>query len=376
MNPNDIPADVQERDKQTAFHGSEQSETMRSSKGVPFGDQTQLESSHPREAVGLYLDARKDEIAPSTYDSQQYRLMKFVTWCETESIENTTNLTGRLCYKYRIWLQNTDLSEYTVLGMMSTFKTFLRFCEQIEAVQGGLSEKVLIPSVDREEKSRDTYIDEERAHEVRNHLRKYEWGSRNHVIFETLWSTAMRVSGLHSLDVGDFDEQGQSLQLQHRPNRETSLKNGTDGARPVALSDTLTEIMADYIDVNRIPCKDSHGRRPLITSDEGRLSKSQARKTIALVTQPCRTQPCPHGKSRDSCEWVVYEKANQCPSSYTPHDVRRGSITYLKDQKNLPTEVISDRADVSQKVLDESYDKRSEDDKMELRRQYLEDMDL
>jgi hypothetical protein len=40
----------------------------------------------------------------------------------------------------------------------------------------------------------------------------------------------------------------------------------------------------------------------------------------------------------------------------------------------MPDKVVSDRANVSQRVLDKHYDRRTEREKMEQRREYLENI--
>lgn len=345
---------------------------------VPQSDASErLEPTSPQKAIELYIDARKNEVAAATTKSQQYRLGTFVEWCDHDGIENMNVLTGRSLYEFRIWKQeNHDIAPYTLRTHMSTVRTFIRFCEQIEVVQGGLSDKILLPQVDPDERTRDTILDAEQATEIRDHLRKFNYASRKHVIIELLWHIGCRIGGLYALDVGDFHPQNQSLKLTHRPNRSTPLKNKSSGERPVVLSDDVTEIVADYIQYTRINVKDEHGRNPLFTSENGRLGKSAMRKDINRVTQPCLTGPCPHGRTQEDCK--AYQKRNyvsECPSSVRPHDVRRGSITNLK-QQNVPNEVVSDRMDVGSDVLDEHYDKRQPSERMELRREYLDTLDL
>ena len=339
-------------------------------------DASELERTSPEEAVDLYHSARKNEIADATHQSQQYRLGTFTEWCAEEGIENMSELSGRTCYEYRLHLQEErGLKPYTIQSHMSTFRTFISFCERIEVAHGGLSDKILIPSVDADARTKDTFLDAEKASTVRQHLRKFEWASRDHTVFELLWSTGMRVGGLHALDLEDFHEDEQRLDLKHRPNRETPLKNGAGGERPVALSDVVTEVVADYIQYNRIDVTDDHKRIPLITSNRGRMSGSQLRNEVNYVTQPCATGPCPHGKNDQTCDYRTYSTSAQCPSSESPHDLRRGMITHLKSE-DIPNEVIQDRANVSAKVLERSYDKRNPEQKMELRRQYLDELDL
>jgi hypothetical protein len=59
-------------------------------------------------------------------------------------------------------------------------------------------------------------------------------------------------------------------------------------------------------------------------------------------------------------------QAFACPSSVSPHAVRRGAITHWLNS-SVPEQVVSARANVSIAVLDEHYDR----EKMEQRRKYL-----
>jgi hypothetical protein len=57
----------------------------------------------------------------------------------------------------------------------------------------------------------------------------------------------------------------------------------------------------------------------------------------------------------------------------SPHAIRRGSITHFLTE-DVPTEVVSDRMNVSRDVLEQHYDRRSEEVKLEQRRGYLENI--
>jgi integrase len=66
----------------------------------------------------------------------------------------------------------------------------------------------------------------------------------------------------------------------------------------------------------------------------------------------------------------VLEDTSKCPSSVTPHLIRRGYITRLLEA-GVSIEVVSDRCTVSPVVIDEHYDVRSEDEKMQQRQEVL-----
>jgi len=86
---------------------------------------------------------------------------------------------------------------------------------------------------------------------------------------------------------------------------------------------------------------------------------------INRITAPCyRNEPCPN------CEEEVNAK---CPEAVSPHAIRRGSITHFLSE-DVPVEIVSDRMNVSRRILGEHYDKRSEEVKLEQRRGYLDNI--
>jgi len=53
-----------------------------------------------------------------------------------------------------------------------------------------------------------------------------------------------------------------------------------------------------------------------------------------------------------------------CPSSVSPHAIRRGAITHHLNS-DVPETAVGDRANVSLNVLENHYDQRSKRDRME-----------
>jgi hypothetical protein len=90
------------------------------------------------------------------------------------------------------------------------------------------------------------------------------------------------------------------------------------------------------------------------------------------MTRPCKfTGKCPHERDLSACEAAVSRSQSfACPSSVSPHAVRRGAITHWLNS-DVPEQVVSARANVSTAVLDEHYDRWTEREKMEQRRRYL-----
>jgi len=329
---------------------------------------TQLQPLEPDEAIQMYLTERQTELSPETHDNHRYYLRRFKEWCDREDYDNMNDISGRDLHGFR-QDRADELVQSSLQTQMSAVRTFIDFCESIDAVEPGLSEKVLVPP--RPGNSRDEKLEPEEADAILSYLDKYHYASRNHALFLTLWHTGMRMGALQSLDLEDFDRDRQALALVHRPDEGTTLKNAEDGERIVALSDDVTEVLTDYVDEKRVDRVDDYGRKPLFPSKKGRLSKSAIQQITYKLTRPCTySGECPHDKQPDDCEWTGYHSASGCPSSLSPHPVRRGAITYLLTSG--PTRAVGDRCDVSNRVLEEHYDRRNEQEKMQQRREVLD----
>ena len=334
----------------------------------------QLESIHPADAFELYLDERRAEVTANTLQAHRYRIGHFLRWCEQEEVTDLNTLTGRQLHEFKVWRRKEgDLNNVTVKTQMDTLRVFIKFCESIDAVPSDLHEKVLSPKLNRGDNQKNDILTEDAAHSLLDYLYQFEYASFAHVLIRLLWTTGMRVGAAHALDVEDFDADDRYLEIRHR--KATPLKNKEQGERLVALDPESCEILEDWIRYQRPDSRDDDEREPLLATVHGRAHKNTLRMTVYRWTRPCvYTGYCPHSRDLSKCEALNDHRksASLCPSSVAPHAIRRGSITYHLT-KNVPTEVVSNRMNVSPKVLDAHYDKRSEETKMEQRRRYLED---
>lgn len=334
-----------------------------------------LQPMEPEEAVEMHLETRRGDTAEATVQKHKYRLQKFLEWCDQAGVDDLTELNGRMLHKFRLWReQDGELAKVSLRTQLSTIRTFIRFCENVDAVEQGLHEKMEVPDVSPEESTRDTVLAPERAEKIRTFLGRYRYATREHALFELLWRTGVRLGTARSLDVDDFEEEEERLRIRHRPESGTPLKNRERAERYIALSADLTAVLADWIDHNRPDVTDGHEREPLFASTQGRCSKSTLRRTIYNVTQPCYySDECPHDREPSDCAAEGYSSGQRCPSSVDPHTIRRGAITHFLS-KAVPEKVVSDRMNVSGKVLERHYDKRSESQKTEQRRQFLDNV--
>ncbi|WP_138006503.1 tyrosine-type recombinase/integrase [Halalkalirubrum salinum] len=334
-----------------------------------------LEPIDPETALELYLADRENELTEATLYSHKSRLGHFVRWCDDQEIDNLNNLTGRQLHKYRLWRREEgDLSIASEKTQMDTLRVFVRWLEQVDGVEQDLSTKVRSPSLSPEQNTRHVMLDTERAKKVLAYLEKYEYATFGHVTVALLWHTMMRVGAAHALDLDDYHPDEQYLEVCHRPETGTPIKNKEDGERLVALSEQICELLDDWIENKRPEVTDDNGREPLLASVQGRAHRTTLRGYCYRVTRPCAYgEECPHDRDPDECDATHRDAAFECPSSVSPHAIRRGSITHSLNS-DMPENATSDRANVSKMVLEQHYDRRTKREKMEQRREYLDNL--
>jgi site-specific recombinase XerD len=328
-----------------------------------------LEPITPEDALQLYLDHRSTEVADSTYRAHRIRLQHFVRWCDEQGIENLNTISGRDLHQYRIWRRNEgQLNRVSVRTQMSTLKQFVRFSANIDAMSDGIEEAVDVPELEKGENARDVMIPGDRIEEILNRLRTYNYASRRHVLVRLLWVTACRLGAVRALDVEDVDLDEQTIEFRHRCEYGTPLKNKNGGERIVAIDDTTTKILADWITDRRPDVTDEHGRDALLaTNQSGRMGKTTIRRNIYRVTTP-------QFVGRDcTCDVDDHNKSSvaNCNESVSPHALRRSAITAMLRRGNNKS-LVSGRCDVSRKVLNKHYDEMTDGEKMEYRREEMD----
>jgi len=139
----------------------------------------------------------------------------------------------------------------------------------------------MVPVVGPENQNREEMLQSERADEILGWLAKYQYVSRDHVFIVLLWGNWRPHRGANSLDVEDVDLDDRFLQLEHRPDEGTTLKNGSSGEQLVSITPELSQLLEAYLDDIRPDTTDEYGREPLLESQQGRLSRATMRR-IAL----------------------------------------------------------------------------------------------
>ncbi|WP_135806787.1 tyrosine-type recombinase/integrase [Halorussus marinus] len=370
-----------------------------------------LQPLAPREAMEMWIERQKSEKARETVQSYRYRMDQFVRWCEQEGIENLNSLDGRTLYRFDSHRRGEELNSSTLNNQLGTLRLFLDFCEDIDAVEDGLSRALDVPALTKAERANREKLTTSRAKTIQEKLERFERASVDHALFALAWETGCRLGALHALDVRDcyleesdierlaheenLEEEGLFKEadlgdgdgltdevsvpfvfFRHRPESDTPLKNQSEGERPVSLTDELGRILRDFIEFNRPSVEDEYGRRPLFASEKGggRMSKGGIRRRFYIVTQPCRYGTCPHNRDPDECEALDHGREQRCPSARSPHRIRTGSITWHRDC-GWPPEVLAEKVNATPETIRQHYDHPELLRRMESRRSYLDDLE-
>lgn len=333
----------------------------------------------PARAVKLYIQEKQPELSDATIYSHRSRLSHFTRWCESEGIEDMQSLTQMSMHEYRLWRrEDGDINTVTEKTQMDTLRVFIRWCESLGAVERNLSESVLSPSLDKHENERDVKLDSSAAELIREHLEKYAYATFDHVCFLLMWHGLLRRGGIRAIDLPGDEINGDEpfLTVEHQPETGTPLKNKHDGDRLIGISPTVRDVIKDYIRKNRHPVIDEHGREPLLSTRQGRPHAQTIQAASYAVTRPCvASSECPHGKDPSECDAARdRQKAYECPSSLSPHAVRRGAITHWL-AADVPAHHVGERCNTDPDVISKHYDRRDPIDRMRQRRRYLDRFD-
>lgn len=315
----------------------------------------------------MYLQSRESELSQSTIYEHTCRLNRFLEWTDLPDVqlENLNDLDSRMCREYLAHRQE-NVAPTTLENSMRTFRLAVEEWEAINAVVNGLAKKVKVPTANKRQQARKVALHSEHATAIEKYLSKYEYASFRHTLFTLMWKTGARIGGIRALDLRDFypDEYERPvIKFKNRPQTGTSLKNNRWGEREVPVSEDVGELLSDYIEKTRPSVVDDENRKPLVATKNGRPQKSTIQRNVYRITEPCYIgMECPIDKDPKKCDWTSCNQASKCPDSVSPHSVRAGFVTYMRN-KGADFDTIGDRVDATTEVLKKHYDTPTEEDR-------------
>ncbi|WP_049903950.1 tyrosine-type recombinase/integrase [Halococcus agarilyticus] len=334
----------------------------------------------PRNEVERFLSDEEDDVVHDTLINHQYRLERFLEWCEETGFDDLTELTGRKANDYRRHRKkNSGIALVTLSNQLKTFRVFVKYCEDNDSVPIGVSDQIQIPSVEPEdEKADDRDLDPERADRILDYLNKYEYASLDHVLFALLSDMGCRIGAIHSIDVDDLkyrDDGRMYVELEHRPDTDTKLKRQRKGERNVILGiqvENIQKVVEDYLDDCRTDVEDEHGRKPLITTQNGRMVKGTMRNRMYGITHSKRLgEECDHTEDGKDCPFTAYRERQKCPETHSPHSARHAFVSRMRAYDDLPDDILGDRIDMTVDTMERYYDERDESERMDQRERIM-----
>lgn len=334
----------------------------------------ELKPTPPHDAKQRYLKKKRSHVSDKTLYNYTTALKRFLEFLDERKIDDMRDVDSDEIVRFESWRLD-DVKAITCRNDMRTVSNFIRFCETIQAVPVGLHELVVPTKVSEDEEICDDILTRREATNILEYLEKYEYATTRHVTTLILWKTGMRLGGLRALDFKDFDRGRPALELRHRPETGTPLKQKEKGQRDVLLNWEAADVIEDYVHDLRPDVEDDNGRSPLLASQNGRIARTTIQKNIYTATRPCTYNggKCPFDKNTDTCEALAFDQANKCPGSVSPHALRRGYVTAARNA-GQPKDVTGDRVNMGGKILDKHYDKGSYDEKAERRKDHLRDI--
>jgi len=327
----------------------------------------ELEPLSPRNGIDRFLDQKEervDDISP-----YEIKMDYFCEFLEDEiNLENLNNLTSRQLKRYKSWRKYESLDREKPLGVktlkddMHQVEACMEYLVGIEAVQAKVLMVIEIPDLDPEDGVCKETLAPSRTARILRYLEKFQHASMEHVTILLFAKTGRRPCDLHSLDLVDFTYDGDeaTLEFVHRPDG-TALKEGQLHEAEIKLNTGVAEVIQDYIDYNRENVTDAHGREPLLTSSEGRLSKSTMQKYAYKWTRPGAIGADPDDHDVSNCDGMESaHDAHRCARSKSPKMIRSGYITAKLNHATY--EAVGHRVGATTAVLKKHYDHPDNDE--------------
>lgn len=345
-----------------------------------------LTSERPVAVVEHFLCIQRSQWSDATFADYGYDLTRFLEYLEFADITDISTLSSRDIEGFKQWRQrDANIVLATLHAQLSNIRVFILWCERIEIVNKGLADEMELPELEPSDIVSRKRISADTATQIRDYHEDLDYVPQRYAMFSLIWGTMMRRGELRALDLEDYHRDKGYIEIKHRPEQGTPLKNGKSevegegGEREVNLPAWVCAALNKHIDGCGDPNKpkreestDEFDRQPLFTTSNGRVSVSTVYRRLNQVTQPCwHGADCPEDRNPETCEWRNNNnKLNKCPASTSPHPVRRGAICHYLN-KGVSKDIICERADLSRPVLNRHYDLRTQREARRQRRQEL-----
>jgi len=146
-----------------------------------------------------------------------------------------------------------------------------------------------------------------------------------------MWHTMARCGAVRSLDLDDYDAEKQSLRFKHRPETGTPLKNKQTSERHVAISESLADLLDDWVVSSALPSPtntvESHSLPPRTGASQRARYRDTRTSTPnhAGINGDARSIGTPRRVSRPSTPRSVAARSLSHPTRFGADRSRTGS---------------------------------------------------
>lgn len=329
------------------------------------------------EAADLFIQRNRPNWRGETARTYRKSLDTFEEYAGDSGLDTLEDLKRWNVGQYTNWLLQSSLARATIYSKQKQARRWLKWLESQGYLDVGIHLAMEPLRLDDKEQTSSNIM---RSETIREFLTFYrdsiKWrATRGHALLEVIAHTGCRRSGIRALDVDDYDPETRTLTFLDRSESGTRLKEGDAHQRKVILSEAPNEVLYEYVQRERYERHDDTGRRPLFAGTRGRPTKSTITNWLYKATLPCNIRECPHSRQRHTCQWTAQTKASQCPSSKSPHPIRRGSITWQLNIGRSVTNVAA-RAATTPNVIRRYYDQPDLDEDLRRRIMDFDDIDV
>ena len=165
----------------------------------------------------------------------------------------------------------------TVARKLSAVKSFFRYLVRQKVIEGNPAEMILTP---KQEKHIPIYLTVDEMFRLLDSMMTDDFfGARNRAMFETLYSTGIRVSELAGMNVGDVDLHEKTVRVLGKGNKE----------RVVPIGEKALVSISDYLKKRREMTGPTIGfEAPLfVNSTQGRLIRRSIYRILKKIAAQC-----------------------------------------------------------------------------------------
>ncbi|GAA1318056.1 tyrosine recombinase XerC [Leucobacter albus] len=282
------------------------------------------------EAVAAFLDAARLEYGYSEHTIRSYRrdLLGFTEYAEAQGVRGLDGIELELMRGWLFERQQRGLAPATIARNVATLKSFGSWLESRSLVPGNPASRLRTP---RTPKSLPRVLTQEQMSRVLDRAaERAATGDpaqiRDHAVLELLYSSALRVSELTSLQLTGFDRRERSVRVLGKGNKERVVPLGAPAARALEryLAEARPALLARAADTAANTAT-AAGK----TSAGAPVSPAPAPPTTALFIANTRGQAMNGGAVYRLVSRELEREPGGGPSG--PHTFRHTAATHLLD---------------------------------------------